>query len=467
MSMQEPHTVHCIGIGGIGMSALARYFHYKGAQVSGYDATPTAMTDALQQEGIPVHFKDDPACLPDVLAEENKKNILIIRTPAVPDNSRELTWLRENGFTVRTRAQVLGHLTRDRFTVAVAGTHGKTTTSTLLAHLLRDSGMPCEAFLGGISVNYNSNLLVDEKAQVTIVEADEYGRSFLELAPDIGVITSVDADHLDIYGTTKALEDAFREFAGKLKPKGKLILREGVQTKLGLDGITYSIEENKGDYRAETVRVEEGKFVFDLRTSNEHVEMLSSVLPGRYNIENAVAALAVAMELGVDRGQFRRALASFRGIRRRFEYRVKSPDLVYIDDYAHHPVELRSCIEAVRELYPGRKLTGIFQPHLFSRTRDQLDGLARSLEGLDDLLLLEIYPAREAPIEGVDSNLLLEKIKLKNKKLLKRGQVVEELEERELEVVLTLGAGNIDQLVDPLTKMLLKRLKNKENSLDR
>ena len=435
------------------MSALARYFNSKGLEVAGYDKVATPLTDQLIEEGIDIHFVDDTLQLPS-WAHDFSEEVMVVYTPAIPADHNELNFLKSLGYKLFKRSEVLGMITRESVTVAVAGTHGKTTTSSLLAHIFTETKFGCNAFLGGIATNYDSNVLLDSKSNTTVVEADEYDRSFLTLYPDVAIVTSMDADHLDIYGSKDYLEESFNLFIDQIKDGGKLIRKAN----LPLDsGITYSIEE-EADYQALNVHVSEGRYQFDLKHPNGLIENVTVGLPGSHNVENAIAAFAVAAEMGVDLDLLVGALASFEGVKRRFEYHIKTSKLVYIDDYAHHPEELRACIQSVKELYPDKKITGIFQPHLYSRTRDFADGFAETLAELHEVILLDIYPARELPIEGVSSNMLLDKIPGDNKALLQKKEVVDDLKERELEVLLTLGAGEIDQLVDPIREELEAQL---------
>jgi UDP-N-acetylmuramate--alanine ligase len=460
MNLNNFHSVYFIGIGGIGMSAIARYFNALGKSVSGYDKTPSSLTDELIEEGIKINFEDSLEVIPkEVLV--GAKDVLIVYTPAIPKEHKQWNFFKEKNYTIKKRSEVLGDITRNSFTLAVAGTHGKTTTSSLLAHIFKHSGRNSAAFLGGITVNYNSNLILPEGKNIeeaaTIVEADEYDRSFLTLHPDVAIITSMDADHLDIYGEKKYLEDSFHLFAEQVHKDGKLLFKHGLPLNIpkGLNAESYSVKEKAVHY-AENIRVEEHSFKFDYVGPKGEIRGISYKMPGRHNIENAVAASAAAIAAGISLREVKAALESFRGVRRRFEYIIDRPDLVFIDDYAHHPEELRACISAVKELYPGRKVTGAFQPHLFSRTRDFAEGFAESLDLLDECILLDIYPARELPMEGVTSQMLLDLMKSQNKRLLSKEGLVKEFENRKPEVFLILGAGDIDRLVEPIRKELEK-----------
>jgi len=433
------------------MSALARYFHRSGAVVSGYDKTPTSLTQKLIEEGIAVHFDDDPEQVPDNIE-------LVIYTPALPKDSREFRFITEKGLLLKKRSEVLGMITRNSKTIAIAGTHGKTTITTMVAHLLKSSGIESVAFLGGISKNYSSNLIISGKSDPTgenlpayyVAEADEFDRSFLQLFPEIAVITSADADHLDIYGNIGELRHSFEEFTSHLPKSGTLILKKGVNIEpvkpVDYKVYTYAVEEG-ADFYPDKILLKNGLFVFDLITPLAPIRNITLGLPGKFNLENAIAAAAVACTAGIPDALISQSLRSFEGVERRFDFQVMKNDFVYIDDYAHHPEELKACIKAVKELFPTKKITGIFQPHLFTRTRDFADDFARSLELLDELILLEIYPAREKPIPGIDSAMLLEKIQLKNKSICSKADLPRLLKSRKPEVLLTLGAGDIDQMV--------------------
>jgi UDP-N-acetylmuramate--alanine ligase len=472
MNFDNIKYVYFLGIGGIGMSALARYFNAMGKSVSGYDKTRTALTDELVAEGIEVHFDDKIESIrPEVKSE--KSDVLVVLTPAVPKDHSELKYFQKNNYVIRKRSEVLGAITEQTFTIAVAGTHGKTTTSSLIAHILKSSGVDCTAFLGGITQNYGTNLLLSEKLKnlkkkpkikpITVVEADEYDRSFLTLHPDIAVITSVDADHLDIYGSQEQMHESYSQFANQVKDGGVLIIKKGVDKVLVLENggkkiLTYSLHQSS-DYYARKIGIKKGEYIFDVVTPEQAIRGMLLGIPGKHNVENAVAAVAVAQQMNVFSGNIKNALSTFKGVKRRFEYHIKTKDLVYIDDYAHHPEELRACISALKEMYPSRKITGIFQPHLFTRTRDFANEFARSLELLDELILLDIYPAREKPIQGVTSEMLLDKVRTKNKKLVPKKELVQEIKGREVEVLVTLGAGDIDALIEPIKNELLNRIK--------
>ena len=449
MKLESVNKVFFIGVGGIGMSALARYFNRKGCEVAGYDKIATTLTDELTIEGIDIHFMDDTLNLP-LWAQDFHEDVLIVYTPAIPKGHNEFDFLKDVGYQPYKRSEVLGMITKESVTLAVAGTHGKTTTSALLAHIFTESNYGCNAFLGGVATNYNSNVLIDPDSDTVIVEADEYDRSFLTLYPDVAIVTSMDADHLDIYGGKGQLEESFRLFVNQIKEGGKLIRKAGLAL---TGGLTYSINSS-ADYQATGIEIIDGQYRFNIKHPKGELTNVTVGLPGSHNVENAIAAFAVAAELGISLEKITQAMASFKGVKRRFEYQIKSTDLIYIDDYAHHPEELKACIQSVKEMYPNKKITGIFQPHLYSRTRDFADGFAESLSELNEVILLDIYPARELPIEGVTSSMLLDKITGTNKILLSKKEVVEDLRDRKLEVLLTLGAGDIDELVAPIKKEL-------------
>lgn len=412
MNLNSLHNIYFIGIGGIGMSALARYFYANKKHVTGYDKAKTDITDSLIDLGIQVHFDDAIDNIDSRFL--NSANTLVVYTPAVPGNHSELTYFKHNGFNVLKRSQVLGLITENTFCLAVSGTHGKTTTTSILGHLMYECDVPLTAFLGGISENYNSNLIL-KGTDVSVVEADEFDRSFLTLTPNIACITSMDADHLDIYGDASELIKSFEYFSKRVKSNGKLFVKNGLPIK----GITYGIEDNS-DYAIQNIKIENGTYVFDVKTPKTVLENLHFNLPGRHNLSNALIALAMAVEYGCPHQQLAKALASYKGVKRRFTYHIKTENLVFIDDYAHHPEEINAVHQAIREMYPRKKVLAIFQPHLYSRTRDFVDDFAKSLSQFDEVFLLDIYPARELPIEGVSSSWLLEKINNKNKQLVSK-----------------------------------------------
>ncbi len=444
--MSNKTNIYFIGIGGIGMSALARYFVASGNKVSGYDKTPSEITKALENIGVKIHFEDAINAIP--LEFKNQSSTLVVYTPAIPKSHLEFNYFIDNGFEVKKRSEVLGDITKNTFCFAVAGTHGKTTTTSILGHLLKECNVNMTAFLGGISENYNSNLIVNG-TEVTAVEADEFDRSFLTLSPDYACITSMDADHLDIYGDASELKKSFKDFTKKIKPKGKLFVRNG----LPIEGITYGIEDNS-DYTAQNIRIENGTYVFDVKTPIAILEDFKFNLPGRHNLSNALIALAMSVEYGLPRPQLAKALASYKGVKRRFTYQIKTDDLVFIDDYAHHPEEINAVHHAVREMYPNEKVLAIFQPHLFSRTKDFADEFAKALSQFDEVILLDIYPARELPIEGVNSSWLLSKISNQNKTLIGKKSLIKNIKLSSAKIILTIGAGDIGEEVKTIKKAL-------------
>ena len=436
-----------MGIGGIGMSALARYFHERDYLVGGYDKVETDLTRELAGRGIAIHYDAALSNIPIPFLDPTKT--LIVYTPAIPDSNIELRYFRSHGFTLKKRAEVLGMITRDTYCFAVAGTHGKTTTSSILAHLLKEAGVPFTAFLGGISEDFGSNF-VNLGDDYSVVEADEFDRSFLHLSPDVACITSMDPDHLDIYGGKEALEDSYNAFAQCLKPKGRLFVCNG----LPLKGITYGIEDN-ADYCIRKLRVASGGYVFDIDTPNGPLTDIRFNKPGRHNVLNGLAAFAMADQIVDDSSQLAEALSRFKGVERRFSYRVRQEDFVFIDDYAHHPTEIDAVHDAVREVHPGKEILAVFQPHLFSRTRDFGNDFARSLSKFDTIFLLEIYPAREEAIPGIDSNWLLEKIENPNKKLIPKNDLAKLIKASNPEVLVTMGAGDIGMEIQQLERELI------------
>ncbi len=446
MNLNNIHNIYFIGIGGIGMSALALYFNANNKYVAGYDKTQTVITDGLEDQNIGVHFIDSPGNIGDQFINPN--TTLVVYTPAIPNDHRELTFFRNNDYTIKKRSEILGLITENTFCFAVAGTHGKTTTTSILGHILNESNVELTAFLGGVSENYDSNLIMSGN-KVSVVEADEFDRSFLTLLPDFACITSMDADHLDVYGNAETLIQSFEAFADKIKPNGKLFVRNG----LPLKGITYGIEDN-ADYSAYNISIQNGHYVFDVRTPSGTINNIQFNLPGRHNLSNAVIALAMAVEYGRPPEQLVKALASYKGVKRRFTYQVKTDELIYVDDYAHHPKEIDAVHSAVREMYPDKKVLAIFQPHLFSRTKDFADEFAQSLQNFDEILLLDIYPARELPLAGITSKWLLDKIKNLNKKLIKKSEIISEINKSDATVILTLGAGDIGEEVKHIKRSL-------------
>ncbi|MBN7813940.1 UDP-N-acetylmuramate--L-alanine ligase [Algoriphagus pacificus] len=466
MSFESVHNVHFLGIGGIGMSALARWFRHEGFVVSGYDKTPSTLTDELITEGMQVTFEDSLDTIPNEV-KESPASTLVVWTPAMPKDSVQLAYFRENGFDLKKRSEVLGIVTKNFHTIAVAGTHGKTTTSSLIAHLLKVAGKPVAAFLGGITQNYQSNLILGEKKakeqSLVVVEADEFDRSFLRLHPNEAVVTSTDADHLDIYGDENTILDGFGEFIKLIDKKGKLFIQFNAAERLGQERMPKVFTRKYGlrseGIRAENIQARPGSFVFDYVDGQKVIPHLELFIPGFHNVENALAAIAVATEHQISDDQIRKGLASFRGVKRRFEIHRNEKHSVYIDDYAHHPEEIRACLSSVIAMYPMNKLTVIFQPHLYSRTRDFAEGFSESLSLADEVILLDIYPARELPIEGVSSEMLLEKIQSKKKSLVSKADLMDYLGKSNPEVLVTLGAGDIDRLVPGIASWMNSRQK--------
>jgi UDP-N-acetylmuramate--alanine ligase len=449
MNLDKIHNIFFIGIGGIGMSALARYFHILGKNVSGYDKTPTELTDELIESGISIHFEDKIDLIP---IEYTKETTLVVITPAVPKSHSQWDYFIERNFEIKKRAEVLGIITKNTFCFAVAGTHGKTTTSSILAHILFQSGVDVTSFLGGIVENYNSNLVGNGKT-VTVVEADEFDRSFLHLHPNIACVTSMDADHLDVYGDSASIEASFAEFASKIEDKNNLF----VTTQLPLMGKTVGVNEPT-DFEAINIRIEKSTYIFDIKTNNELITNVRFALPGTHNLMNALMAFAMAKSYGVADEDIKNALASFKGIRRRFSYQIQTEKLVYIDDYAHHPTEIKAVYQAVSELYSGQKVLAIFQPHLFSRTRDFADDFANSLSAFDSVLLLDIYPARELPMEGITSSWLLSKMTNADKKVVNKIDLISEILKSDATVIVTVGAGDIGALVPSIKTALNEKV---------
>ena len=435
-------TYYFLGIGGIGMSAIARYFLLKGDNIFGYDLTRTELTQELEKEGMSIVYEDNIDLLP-------KDIDMVIYTPAIPKDNTIFNYFINSNTPILKRSEILAEITRDKKTIAISGTHGKTTVSTMVAHLLNNTSIGCSAFLGGISKNINSNFLFNSNSEYVVVEADEYDRSFLKLSPYYSVITSIDEDHLDIYGEYKNLLEAFTEFANKTQDEGTLFIKQGLDLELKEELVsqTYTIRGIEADYYAWNIRNYNSKYYFDLRTPEKVIYDLCLNYPGIHNIENIVVSSAIALKLGVNQDELRKGIESFSGVRRRFDIRIKTKDFVYIDDYAHHPNEIKSCIESIRDMFPGKKLTGVFQPHLFSRTRDFADEFARALEGLDEVVLLDIYPAREKPIENINSKWLLHKINKMDKYYSEEDGLLDLLDALYPQVLLTIGAGNIDKFV--------------------
>ncbi|HSZ32230.1 MAG TPA: UDP-N-acetylmuramate--L-alanine ligase [Puia sp.] len=450
--LNKIENIYFIGIGGIGMSALARYFLLQGKKVSGYDKTETTLTKTLASEGIPVTYTDDPDFIP-------KDAQLVVYTPAIPKNHRGLNYYLEHGYDLMKRSEVLGLITAETLNVCVAGTHGKTTISTMIAHILRDSGMGSNAFLGGISVNYNTNFWGNEN-NICVVEADEYDRSFLKLHPDIAVISSMDADHLDIYGTAEAVKEAFIAFAEKIKSGGTLVKKHGLpipKSTGNVGQLSYHLTDQNADLYTENLRVHSGNYIFDVQGTGGHLKNVQLNVGGRHNVENALAAIAACRKLGLGGEKIIPALQNYKGVRRRFEYHIQNEGLVYLDDYAHHPRELESLIGSARELFPDKKMIVVFQPHLFSRTRDFAEGFAKALDGADEVILLPVYPARELPIQNITSATILNKMKKAKSQILNKQEILamaKTINANENILLITAGAGDIDELIDPLTDLL-------------
>ncbi len=449
MNVRALKRVYFVGIGGIGMSALARFFKEQGVAVSGYDRTETELTQKLVAEGIDIHYTDD-INLADKAAE------LVVYTPAIPKEHGVLNWYRDNGYPVYKRSDVLQWITEALFSVTVAGTHGKTTISTMIAYLLRETEYGCNAFLGGVSVNYNSNYWSSAN-ETAVIEADEYDRSFLKLKPDVAVLTSMDADHLDIYGTVQELESAFIQYTHNIKPGGTLLVKHGLRRGKDLKAdniVNYSLQNDAADVYAANIMQKDGGYYFDVYTSSGIITDLHLPIGGMHNVENAVAAIAVTQMLEINPEKVREALKGFKGIRRRFEYVVKNDKVVYIDDYAHHPEELAALISSAKRLFPERRCVVAFQPHLFSRTRDLAEGFAHSLDLADEVLLLDIYPARELPMPGVTTQMIADRMGNPNHTILSKEGVLKYVEAAPLDLFVTAGAGDIDKLVKPIKEIL-------------
>ena len=452
INFNKIHKVYFLGIGGIGMSAIARYMNANGVEIHGYDRENSPLTEQMISEGMRIHFTENIEKIPQEID-------FVVYTPAIDKSNKEFQFLSSKGLTIKKRSEILKEITNDKFLIAIAGTHGKTSISSIISHIFNKAGIACTSFIGGISKNIDSNLQYSENSKVFIVEADEFDRSFLSLNPDIALISSIDADHLDIYGSYDNLLQSFSLFAGKIKQGGKLIIKNGLNLPTSFTGkkITYSFNSD-ANYSAFNYKFSGGKSCFDLFKNSKKLDEFIFSMPGGYNIENAIASIAVALEFGIDLLSIKSALESYSGVKRRFEYRINTDKLVYIDDYAHHPNELKAIISAVRQLYPKKKICGIFQPHLFSRTKDFSDEFAKSLDLLDEIILLEIYPAREEPIKGVNSKLIFDKIRTENKKVLSNLELYSELENNKKEVVLSLGAGDIGKITNRIEFLLRKQI---------
>lgn len=457
--MQEIKSIYFIGAGGIGMSALERYYLRSGLTVAGYDKTPSPLTDTLISEGADLHFEDNPDLIPDACRQPD--TTLVVYTPAIPADHKELAWFRNNGFEVKKRAYVLGQLTRERKGLCIAGTHGKTSTSAMLAHLLHQSHIGCNAFLGGITKNYGTNYLLNTDSPYVVIEADEFDRSFHELRPYATVITSTDPDHLDIYGTKEAYLESFRHYTSLIAPNGALVVHRGLEMTESLqDGVRrYDYARTEGDFHAENIRIGEGRIIFDFVSPFENIANVELGVPVSVNIENGIAAMALAQIAGATSEEIRAGMASFGGVDRRFDFQLKTDKIVFLSDYAHHPEEIRKSLESLREVFAGRKLTAIFQPHLYSRTRDFYKAFAESLSLLDELILLDIYPARELPIEGVSSQLIFDHVApTVKKRMATRAELPAIVAQEDMDVLVVLGAGDVDTDVPMLTKLLKKKL---------
>ncbi|MEZ4885444.1 MAG: UDP-N-acetylmuramate--L-alanine ligase [Chitinophagales bacterium] len=470
LNINDISSAYFIGIGGIGMSALARYFHRRGVEVSGYDKTSTPLTDQLQLEGMMIRFEEDVELIP-------KDVDVVVYTPAIPKDHKELIFYQKSDIPVLKRSEILALVTKDTFTIAVAGSHGKTTVTSMIAHILEQAGYGCTAFVGGIMVNYDSNYL-SGRTDVIVVEADEYDRSFLRLHPNVAVITAVDTDHLDIYGTKEGVEEAFSLFVGQLKENGLLVAKESISilSHLEVNGriATYDLESKTADFHTRQMSILGGSYIFELESPEKRYAQLALNIGGLHNVENSIAAIAVAENLGIEAQAIAEALATFKGIKRRFEYIIQpkpkrvaislagelevaeeeEKGVVMIDDYAHHPEELRALLSSVRDLYPDKKITAIFQPHLFSRTKDLAVGFGRSLSLADEVILLDIYPAREKPMEGVTSKLIFDEVTIEEKVMCAKSELLGLIEGRKFEVLLTVGAGDISDLVEPIKEAL-------------
>lgn len=452
MDVRKLQRICFVGIGGIGMSALARFFCQRGVVVTGYDKTETDLTKQLAAEGMAIHYTDD-------IKNVDEDTELVVYTPAIPKDHKELNWYRDNGYPVYKRSDVLEWITSSLHAITVAGTHGKTTVSTMIAYLLRETGYGCNAFLGGISVNYNSNYWSSDK-DVAVIEADEYDRSFLKLHPDIAILTAMDPDHLDIYGTAEEMESAFIQYTQKIKAGGTLIVKQGIKHIDELSApnkLTYAMQNDIADITAKNITTKNGGYEFDVVGKSWVIEGVQLPIGGLHNVENAVAAITTTQILGIDKNAVKEALAGFKGIKRRFEYKFRNDEVVYIDDYAHHPDELSALIKSAKHMFPGRKCVIAFQPHLYSRTRDFADGFAHSLDMADEVMLLDIYPARELPMPGVTTQIIADKMKSAAHKILSKEDVIDYVANNDLQLFITAGAGNIDQLVEPIKNIFVKR----------
>jgi len=460
LNLEKTYCIYFVGIGGIGMSALARWFSQQGKYVAGYDRTETILTKQLISEGIQITYEDSEDFIPDRVKDKSEE-IIVIYTPAIPSENEILNYFIDRNYTLKKRSEILGEISKHNFTIAVAGTHGKTTTSSLIAHILKEANLNTAAFLGGIIQNYDSNLIINEKSGQSlkiVVEADEYDRSFLTLNPDIAVVTALDPDHLDIYGSHAEMEKGYGDFVNKIKNKGSLIIIKGLYQQIvpedRNDIIVMEYGLNHSPIRSENIRLEKEEVRFCYHSPGEVIENIPFSLPGFHNIENALAAITVCLKLGIEGSVIKSAISNFRGIKRRFEFILYSNDLVFVDDYAHHPAEIKALLSSLRAMFEGRKISVIFQPHLYTRTRDFAREFASALDLADEVILMDIYPAREQPIKGISSELILERMNISEKKICSRVDMIEEVDERDLDILVTIGAGDIDQLVEPIKIML-------------
>jgi len=460
LKLEKINSIYFIGIGGIGMSALARWFNQQGKFIAGYDQTQTSLTSQLQEEEILVSYEDSIDTIPEKIIDEPKKS-LIIYTPAIPSENQILKYFIKRKFKLKKRSEILGEISKNNFTVAVAGTHGKTTTSSVIAHILKEANFNIAAFLGGIIQNYDTNLIINKKSGQSlkiVVEADEYDRSFLTLNPDIAIVTALDPDHLDIYGSYSEMEKGFSDFISKIKNKGTLIINKGLYEKVvpedrkDIKVMEYGLSHIP--IRSENIRLEKEEVRFNYQSPGTVIENIPFSLPGFHNIENAIAAITACLVLGIDSSVIKSAISSFRGINRRFEFILYTDDLIFVDDYAHHPEEIKALLSSMRAMFEGRKITAVFQPHLFTRTRDFAKEFAEVLDLADEVILLDIYPAREKPIKGVTSDLIIEQMSVQDKIVCSKVDLLEEIDKRDLDILVTIGAGDIDQIVGPIKIML-------------
>jgi UDP-N-acetylmuramate--alanine ligase len=454
MDFGRIHNVYFLGIGGIGMSALARYFHSCGKQVAGYDLSPSSITRELEKSGIEIHFHEDINQIPSSFHVKN--DTLIVHTPAVPTDHAEYVYFKEKGFEIKKRAEVLGIIFNAKKGIAIAGTHGKTSVTSMTSYIFHRSNIGCSAFLGGIAKNFNSNLIIDDKSEWVVAEADEFDRSFLHLHPEIALVTWVDADHLDIYSSYQEIVESFEKFLAGVHKTGKIVLKKGIDLKFdrNIESYTYSLNQVGSDFYAINISENRGRYTYDIQTPDKIIKGITLPYPGLTNVENSIGAAALAYVAGVSTKDISSALSDFIGVERRFDVQYDDGNHMYIDDYAHHPRELDAIIGSIRKLYPGKKITGIFQPHLFSRTQDFADEFAESLSELDELILLDIYPAREKPIPGVSSLKIFDKVSITAKKLIKKQDLLDEIKGRSFEILVTMGAGDIDRFVPKIKEML-------------